>query len=376
MNILINASNVRFGGGITLAKNIIKSLQNSGKIGFIFILCPKNVGYEEFESEKVKISYVSESFHHNYLKKFMVNNFVFPKIVKKLGVDKVFSLGNVAFPSKVPHIVLLQNAYFFYPESEIWNRLSFKELVKTKLLRAYGIFHLRFANVFVTQTEVMKKRLSEQLNINEEKIYVMPNVVSYHSSASQLLKVNLPEASEIKLLFLSKFYVHKNFSILLPLAKLIQKEKSNIRIDLSLSVEENTNTRALYKSICDNGVEDIIRFIGNISHENINLTLGKYDGLFLPSLLESYSGSYLEAMQAQISIFTSDMDFAHAVCKDAAFYFNPNDANSIFKTIVGAFGNMPEIENRINRGNEILKDLPKWQDLDDMIYKAIINAKD
>ncbi|WP_448105370.1 glycosyltransferase [Pedobacter panaciterrae] len=376
MNILINASNVRFGGGVTLAKNIIKSLQSSGKIDVIYILAPKEVGYEEFESERIKISYVKDSFHHNYLNKFFTNNFVFPRIARKLRVDKVFSLGNVAFPSKVPHIVLLQNAYFFYPESEIWNRLGFKELIKTKLLRAYGIFHLRFANVFVTQTEVMKKRLSEQLNINEEKIYVMPNVVSYHSSVSQLSKVNLPEAKEIKLLFLSKFYVHKNFNILLPLAKLIQKEKSNLRIDLSLFVEENSSTRALHKSISDNGVEDIIRFIGNISHEDINETLSRYDGLFLPSILESYSGSYLEAMQAQTSIFTSDMDFAHAVCKDAAFYFNPNDANSIFKTIAEAFDDKLEIKNRINKGNEILKDLPKWQDLDDMIYKAIIDAKD
>jgi glycosyltransferase involved in cell wall biosynthesis len=375
MNILINASNVRFGGGITLAKNIIKSLQSSGKIDVIYILAPKEVGYEEFESERVKISYVENSFHHNYLNKFYTNNFVFPKIARKLRVDKVFSLGNVAFPSKVPHIVLLQNAYFFYPESEIWNRLSFKELVKTKLLRAYGLFHLRFANVFVTQTEVIKKRLSEQRNISEEKIHVMPNVVSYHSSALQLSKVKLPNANEIKLLFLSKFYVHKNFIILLPLAKLIRKSKRNIKIDLSLFVEENADTRALYKSICDNGMGDIIRFIGNISHEYINETLSKYDGLFLPSLLESYSGSYLEAMQAQISIFTSDMDFAHAVCKDAAFYFNPSDANSIFETIVEAFDNNLEIKDKIYRGNEILKDLPKWQDLDDMIYTAIIGAE-
>lgn len=374
MNILINASNVRFGGGITLAKNIIKSLQNSGKIGLIFILCPRNVGYDEFESENIKILYVSDSFHHNYLKKIFVNNFVFPKIARQLKVDRVFSLGNVAFPSKAPHIVLLQNAYFFYPESEIWDRLNFKELVKTKLLRAYGIFHLRFADVFITQTDVIKNRLSEQLHINEDKIYVMPNVVSYHSGTSKILKVNIPEANEIKLLFLSKFYVHKNFSILIPLAKLIQREKSKIRIDLTLCVEENAETRALYKSICDSGVEDIVLFIGNISHEDINETLCNYDGLFLPSLLESYSGSYLEAMQAQISIFTSDMDFAHTVCKDAAFYFNPNDANSIFNTIVEAFDNNTEIKSRISKGNEILKDLPKWQDLDDMVYKAIIGA--
>ena len=51
--------------------------------------------------------------------------------------------------------------------------------------------------------------------------------------------------------------------------------------------------------------------------------------MFLPTLLECFSASYAEAMVMEKPIITSDMGFAHCVCKDAAIYFNPVDAQDI-----------------------------------------------
>jgi glycosyltransferase involved in cell wall biosynthesis len=53
------------------------------------------------------------------------------------------------------------------------------------------------------------------------------------------------------------------------------------------------------------------------------------DAMFLPTLLECFSASYAEAMKLQKPIITSDMGFAHTVCKEAALYVNPMDANDI-----------------------------------------------
>ena len=56
--------------------------------------------------------------------------------------------------------------------------------------------------------------------------------------------------------------------------------------------------------------------------------------MFLPTLLECFSASYAEAMVMRKPIITSDMGFAHCVCKDAAIYFNPVDADEIAEKLI------------------------------------------
>ena len=58
------------------------------------------------------------------------------------------------------------------------------------------------------------------------------------------------------------------------------------------------------------------------------------DALLLPTLLESYSGTYNEAMRFHRPVLTSDLDFAHAVCGDAAVYFDPWNPADIASAIV------------------------------------------
>ncbi len=57
----------------------------------------------------------------------------------------------------------------------------------------------------------------------------------------------------------------------------------------------------------------------------------------MPTLLECFSASYLEAMYMKKIIFTSDLPFAHTVCKDAAFYFAPHDVENIRVHLLMAF---------------------------------------
>jgi len=49
--------------------------------------------------------------------------------------------------------------------------------------------------------------------------------------------------------------------------------------------------------------------------------------------MECFSASYPEAMFMQKPILTSDLDFAHSICGDAAVYFDPLDPVSIGRSI-------------------------------------------
>ena len=64
-----------------------------------------------------------------------------------------------------------------------------------------------------------------------------------------------------------------------------------------------------------------------------------------------------------LPILTSDRDFAHERCQDAALYFDPLDADSVAK----AMGRMMEEEELRQRlaenGRRILAQAPTWDDI-------------
>jgi glycosyltransferase involved in cell wall biosynthesis len=74
--------------------------------------------------------------------------------------------------------------------------------------------------------------------------------------------------------------------------------------------------------------------VGPVEQEELHAYYGNCGGLILPTLLESFSGTYLEAMQFKCPILTSDLDFAHDVCGPAARYFDPFDTSSIRDAIL------------------------------------------
>ena len=84
------------------------------------------------------------------------------------------------------------------------------------------------------------------------------------------------------------------------------------------------------------------------------------DGLLLPTLLESFSQTYVEAMYYKKPIFTSDLDFAHDACRDSAFYFDPHSAENIYNTISPAFSNPELISEKVRKGKERLSLFPDW----------------
>jgi len=84
------------------------------------------------------------------------------------------------------------------------------------------------------------------------------------------------------------------------------------------------------------------------------------DGMILPTLLESFSGTYVEAMHYGVPVFTSDRDFARDVCGDAAYYFDPLNPKGILDTVTGAFAEPAELERRVALGRETVAAMPDW----------------
>ena len=82
---------------------------------------------------------------------------------------------------------------------------------------------------------------------------------------------------------------------------------------------------------------DTIINVGPIRIEEAPSLYKECDAMFLPTLLECFSASYVESMKMEKPILTSDMGFAWTVCNNAAIYFDPMDANDIAAKIIELF---------------------------------------
>jgi glycosyltransferase involved in cell wall biosynthesis len=95
-----------------------------------------------------------------------------------------------------------------------------------------------------------------------------------------------------------------------------------------LTIEENA-FRKNFK-----GFEDDIINLGPVSIESCPYVYRECDALFFPSLIETFTASYPEAMRMEKPIVTSDLPFAREICDNAALYFDPLNPDSIVDKIV------------------------------------------
>lgn len=371
MKIIINCSNLRFGGGKTVAVNIIRQLIKVVGNNYLLIV-PNDSSYDEFiEEENIHKTIVPNKFTKIYFKVFL-NSVYLKNHVKNYKPDLVLSLGNIAIPTSLPQILLIHQPYFAYRDSIVWKRLPIKFLIFIKLMVWQISRNIKYAELILVQTEAMRKRIARHYSLSKKQMGLLPNAVNL----AGLSKVNIRSLEEknnecIKLLFLSKYYPHKNFEILLPLANEIKKRGLKISITITLDETESLDTKVFINQVKNQNLNDVLLNIGNVSFENVPKVYEEHDGFFMPTLLESFSGTYIEAMYYRKPIFTSNMDFATEVCKDAAYYFDPLQVENIINVIVTGFQNTQIMEEKISKGKLYCSEFKNWDQLGDDLISYI-----
>lgn len=376
MKLFINASNLRFGGGKTVGINIVNYYLNHQAVTSIVLVAPQDCGYERFSNSgsKLKIVYFPKIFNKSVFK-LLTNYAVLPSLIRKHKPDFVLSLGNIAVPTSRPQFLLIQQSYLAYPDTVLWQRLRENDkkfyFYISNMVRLIAA-NLKYADVYGVQTEVIRERLHRYYKIPLKDICVVPNAISFTTGDH---KPGLPlpaDKEDIKLLFLSKYYPHKNYEILYEVGKEIVKRNLPVKITVTLDANESESAAAFLENIRSMQLDKVIVNAGNVKLENISSIYAAHHGLFLPTLLESYSGSYVEAMHFEKPVFTSDMDFAHEVCKDAAYYFDPLNKDNILQVIMDAFKDPATMKVKIEKGKSMMSAAKTWDDIGLFIDKHVL----
>jgi glycosyltransferase involved in cell wall biosynthesis len=141
-----------------------------------------------------------------------------------------------------------------------------------------------------------------------------------------------PVASKRRLLCLTRYYTHKNLESLLELYRRHRAQLTDTVIVTTLD-PASAGASGFLRQIEELGLDDCFVNLGEVPQRELAACFHHVDGLILPTVLESYSGTYCESFAFGVPVLTSDRDFARTICGSAAEYFDPLDVDTIFHAI-------------------------------------------
>lgn len=353
MRILINTATTNKGGGIQVAISFIEECKELYEHEYFVVL-----------GENISKLIHKDSFTENFtfyeapfrpatkVFSWSSHNFFLKKIEKEWKPDVVFTTtGPSYWRPKVKHVIGYNLPHYIYSDSPYFQIISFKRKLWWKSMKIYAKYTLkRDADALVVQTDDLRERVKKLLS--KKSVFTVSNTISEHYLSPKKVAKKLPVKvkNKFRLLTLSAWYPHKNLSIIPKvLDVLIKKGYTNIVFVVTLSKKDEAKLHLFDK------YEGQLINIGQVKAEEGASLYEECDAMFLPTLLECFSASYAEAMKLRKPIITSDMGFAHTVCKDAALYVNPMDENDIASKIIELSTSQELQENLMNKGVERLQ---------------------
>lgn len=357
MNVLINATNIRVGGGLQVAVSVIDSLLINPRGENIYFVTSSQV-HQQLSIPKDKLNRVlicdfNITNIFNYIKGYRYLN----KLEQSFDINVVFTIFGPSYwqPSKAKHLIGFANAWLVSPNSKAYSiynvHIKWKQKVKNFIL---GKFLFKKNSIYVTETIDMQNKFCNVFKCNKSRISVVGNCISQNfiDSPDNIDKYELNKIKKFKFVSISHNYPHKNLETITLIGGLLEKAGFDFVFIVTIGFDE-------YKLLDD----EFKRYTKNIGPITIADCKGVYqacDALYLPTLIECFTVSYLEAMATNIPILTSDLPFAKNVCLDSAFYFNPYDIFDISRVIKVMlnefFKNSTLIELKKNSYSEILKE--------------------
>lgn len=351
MRFLINASNLIVGGGIQVGNAVINELRFHPEHVY-YVICSEQVmhslgdlrDYPAFIRFRIA---PQKSTVDKLFRIIRINPFL-DHCVREFSADAVFTIfGPPYWRPRVPHLCGYARPHYVYPDSPFFKTLTFSQRMKTNI---YKWMHLRS---FRNDSDML---VAENPDVSEKLSALCPNrkIVTVYSSCNPIFDTpenqttyELPSFDGITLLTIAANYPHKNLQILPKTAAYLRKAYPDFRFRFVLSLSDKE------LSLSDD-LKDYFLFAGKISIQQIPSFYKQADLMILPTLLECFSASWIDAMKCSVPVLTSDLSFAHGICGNAAVYFNPEAPADIGEKIVCLAHNKPRQKELIECGKKRL----------------------
>lgn len=329
MVFLINSSKEKAGGGLQVTDSICRTLNNHPNHIFIVVVSEKLVDtYNNIKRYKNVYAFVHT--FQDSLYTFVSGRYPYlDDLVDKYHVNAVLTVfGPSRWAPRVPHLCGFARAQLVMSESPYFKNMGIihkmRESFYNWLVKLY--FNPSKEKFFYSENEIISIRV-EALFPNS-KCYTITNCYNQIFDCPEKWKIHqLPKFEGFSFLTVSTHYPHKNLEISIDIAKYLRTKYPDFKFRFVFTINDKS---------FDNIPEELwgcFCFIGPVDISECPSLYNQCDIAFQPSLLECFTATYPEAMRMGLPIVTTDMDFAKALCGDAACYYSAMNAEEASEAI-------------------------------------------
>lgn len=320
MNILVNATNLKLGGGVQVADSVINEFQKFSQHKFYFVYSDylKNTAQRINTPDVIKFNYNIT----NSLRTLIWGRDDFlDRLVEENDIDCVLTIfGPSRWNPKCPHISGFAMPHLVLPDSPFFSLQHGLSKVKSHLrLRLVERAFKNSTKFFYTENKYISDILSKKW-----KGYQIVTINNYYNQVfdtpNKWQNLELPYFEGTTLLTISANYPHKNLPITIDIAHILKSKYPDFSFRFVLTIDENSLN-------IPEGLEKHFLLLGKVDITQCPSLYNQSDITFLPTLLECFSATYPESMRMGVPILTTDMEFARGLCEDAALYYSPLNAN-------------------------------------------------
>lgn len=366
MNILINASNLKAGGGLQVADSVCRELGHFPQHKFIVVL--SSYFNETFKS----VEGINNVAVYKYDVKSDLSTALWGRdkhldeLVQEQRVDAVLTIfGPSMWIPKVPHLCGFARAQMVIRESPFYTRMNKRSLFLQRL--RYGIREKAFkkcADYFYTENHYISERLEKQWR--DKKVFTVTNYYNQvFDHPEQWKEKKLSDFDGITLLTIATPYAHKNLVIAADAARILRQKHPDFCFRFVMSNKPDEFSADI------SGIEDCFEFIGRVDILECPSLYQQCDIVFQPTLLECFTAAYPEAMRMERPIVTTDLEFARGLCGDAAEYYSAIDAQACADAIFRVATNKDLRKCLVKKGKDQLKVFDNYELRAEKLIKII-----
>ncbi|MDA1179677.1 MAG: glycosyltransferase family 4 protein [Planctomycetota bacterium] len=277
--------------------------------------------------------------------------------------DCVYSqLGPAYVRFQSPHLMGVADAWVTHPSLRAFRTLSFPiEWIQMVAAGIYKTCWLTQANAYVVETEYARQSFHRLHLKSLSTISVVPNTCGrqYTEKGEWEGGSFTSRQGTLRILTFAAPYPHKRLEIIPQVAAEIVRQKPDLDFRCVITLPQDCRELASILATAEKlGVLQRIENWGVIPTLQGPEIYRQCDACFLPTVLETFSASYPESMAMGVPMVTTDLGFAHDVCKTSALYFEPDNARDAAEKLLQALLDQATRRRLIESGRAVLAQLP------------------
>lgn len=343
---LVNAITVKEGGGAVVFTHTFNEIQKiSHDVRWIVVL-------DEVLRDQIDIHPNTTILSFPWIKKspfhFLYwNEIYFPRLIRKMKVDVVFSQTNTLPFKKLPCPTLLSqlNAGYFSSEFIALNakyNTAYRNKIGWAIRKQWVFSSIKKADKVTTPTQALGNDIASQLSISANKIVVIHPGTGLAEGQSR--PRNRGNHQTWRIGYITKYGVQKNFDVLFKAAAALKAKKIDFKLVLTLNTD-HAPFKQVNSLIQKYDIVDIIENHGEIAKDQIQALYDTLDLFIFPSLCESIGFTLMEAMHYGLPIIAADINSNREFLGEKGMFFERHDHHQLADKIMSVInsGNYVEL---------------------------------